>query len=144
MYNKNSKDPNINPWETVQYMVPSSKKGVLDQVKKTLFWDKSETIFLFYLKNFYEKVLCPSFWLLKFCDFGCNSFEGRLKSYLNLFHFQHRSKFCKLIKTNMYLWNDLLWLLSVKCTAVHFFEDNPTFDHKLIYLSPSILKVTEK
>ena len=44
-------------------------------------------------------------------------------------------KSCKL--SNMYLWNDLLQSVIGRCTAIHFFEDNPLFDRKLVFLSTS-------
>ena len=53
MYSKSREGPNINPWRTVQPMVPTSKKTVLNEVKKTLFSDESQTILLFYLTIFY-------------------------------------------------------------------------------------------
>ena len=92
MYSKSSKGPNINPWRTVQSMVPTSKQTVLNVVKKTLFSDKSQTILLFYLTIFYLKLLSRSFWLVKFFDPGCKKyFEDWLKLYAYVFPFRLKS-----------------------------------------------------
>ena len=35
-------------------------------------------------------------------------------------------------------------ILIDKCTTIHYFEDNPVFDHELSFPSPLILKIIEK
>ena len=37
MYSKNNKGPNNDPWGTLQFMVPASKKTVPNEKKKALF-----------------------------------------------------------------------------------------------------------
>ena len=47
VYSNNNKDPNIDPWVTPHFMVPTSKSSFSIEVKKAL-WDKNESISLFY------------------------------------------------------------------------------------------------
>ena len=102
--------------------------------KKLYMWD-TETILLPYLKN-----PCTSFCLIKLYDLRCKKhFEGRLRSYPYVFHFQYHFKSCQLI------WDKRVsveWFGN--CTAFHFFEDNSVFDCGCIFLLPSILKAAEK
>ena len=108
--------------------------------KKLCMADKSEIILLFYLKN-----LSISFCLIKFYELTCQKhFEDQLKSYKYAVHFQYCLKSHQLTETDMYLWSDLFYSLIDNYTAVHFFENNPGFDCELFFLSPLLLRATEK
>ena len=102
IYNKNNRGPNIDLWETQQFIVRASKKRVPVETKKVLIGRKERNNLLFDLKKSMHYMLSNKILWSKM-----SKTFWRVKSHQYIFHFQYRLKPCWLIETNMYLWNDL-------------------------------------
>ena len=116
IYSKNNTGHKIDPWGNLQFMVLWKTQCPMKQRCSVC-----EIRIKLYLKKW-----CLLFCLITFYDLKSQN------------HFEDVSE------TSMYQWNDLLYSLIDKCTAVYFFEDNHVFVCELILLSPLILKATKK
>ena len=137
IYSKNNKGPNIDPWGTTLFMVPSSKNTLSNETKIALLVREEWNHFIVLPEQ--TNVLHFILWYKV-----SKTIWISIKIIPLSFTFQHSLKSCPLTETDMYLWNDFLQSLIDECTTIHFSEDNLVTDQQLFFLSPLASKVTEK